>query len=53
LKDLNVKYVTGAWRRLHNEELYVVYAPNIIWVTKSRKVRLAGNVAVMRESGGA
>jgi len=32
--------VIGDWRRLHNEERFVVYpAPNIIWVIKSRKTR--------------
>jgi hypothetical protein len=28
--------VIGEWRRLHNEELYNLYSPNIIWVIKSR-----------------
>jgi hypothetical protein len=38
--------VTGEWRRLHNEELYAVYAsPNIIQVTKLRKMKWAGHVA--------
>jgi hypothetical protein len=36
------------WRRLHNEELYVVYSsPNIIRVIKSRKLRWEGHVARM------
>jgi hypothetical protein len=29
--------ITGKWRRLHNEELYVLYSsPNILRVIKSR-----------------
>jgi hypothetical protein len=28
--------VTGKWRRIHNEELYAPYAPNIKLVIKSR-----------------
>jgi hypothetical protein len=40
--------VTGEWRRLHNEELYALYSlPNIIRVTKSRRLRWAGHVARM------
>jgi hypothetical protein len=32
--------VTGEWRRLHNEELNVLYSsPNIIRVIKLRKMR--------------
>jgi len=32
--------VTGEWRKLHNEEHYVLYLPpNIIRVIKSRRVR--------------
>ena len=38
----------GEWRRLHNEELYVLYSSlNIIWVIKSRKLRWAEHVARM------
>ena len=40
--------VTVEWKRLHNEELYVVYSsPNIIRVIKSRKLRWEGHVARM------
>jgi len=42
--------VTGEWRRLHNEELNdLYYSPNIVRVTKSRKMRWAGHVAHMGE----
>jgi hypothetical protein len=39
---------TEEWRRLHNEELYDLYSsPNIIRVTRSRRIRLAEHVARM------
>jgi len=40
--------LTGEWRKLHNEELSDLYSlPNIVWVIKSRRMRLAGHVARM------
>jgi hypothetical protein len=42
--------VRREWRRIHNEELYALYSsPNIIRVTKSRRLRWAGHVARMGE----
>jgi hypothetical protein len=40
--------VTGEWRKLHNEELNVLYSlPKIARVIKSRRMRGAGHVARM------
>jgi hypothetical protein len=40
--------VTGEWRRLHNEELYDLYASsNNIWETKLKRIRWAWHVARM------
>jgi hypothetical protein len=40
----------GSWRRLHNEELHNLYAsPNIITVSKSRRVKWVGHVARIGE----
>jgi hypothetical protein len=42
--------VTGDWRKLHNEELHnLCFPPNIIIMTKSRRMRWAGHVALMGE----
>ena len=45
--------VTGEWRKLNNEELNDLYcSPNIVRVTKSRRMRWAGNVAGIGERRG-
>ena len=45
--------VTREWTKLHNEELNDLYSsPNIVWVSKSRRMRWAGHVARMGESRG-
>jgi hypothetical protein len=42
--------LTGEWKKLHNEELYILYSsPNIIRQKKSRRMRWAGHVARMGE----
>jgi len=42
--------VTGEWRRLHNEELNDLYSSsNMVWVIKSRRMRLAGHMGPMGE----
>jgi hypothetical protein len=42
--------VTGVWRKLHNEELRILYAsPSIIKMMKSRRMRWAGHVALIGE----
>ena len=44
---------TGEWRKLHNEELSDLYSlPNIVWVVKSRRMRLARHVARMGDGRG-
>jgi hypothetical protein len=40
--------VTGEWRKLHNEEIHILYSsPNIIRQIKFRRIRWAGHVACM------
>ena len=40
--------VTGEWRKLHNEELSDLYSlPIVVRVVKSRRLRWAGNVALI------
>jgi hypothetical protein len=46
----NRSEVTWEWRKLHNGELHDLYSsPNIVWVIKSRRMRLAEYVARMGE----
>jgi hypothetical protein len=45
--------VTGEWRKLHSKELDVLYpSPSVVWLIKSRRMRLAGHVARMVERRG-
>jgi len=45
--------VTSEWRKLHNEELNVLYcSSNIFRVIKSRRIRWVGYVARMGERRG-
>jgi hypothetical protein len=39
----------GGWRRLSYEEFHNFASPNIARVIKSRRMRWAGHVALMRE----
>ena len=40
--------VTGEWRKLHNEELSVLYcSPSFVRMIKTRRIRWAGHVACM------
>jgi hypothetical protein len=43
--------VTGEWRKLHNEELHILYSENIIRHIKSRRMRWTEHVAHMGEEG--
>jgi hypothetical protein len=42
--------VTGEWRKLHNDDLHILYScPNIIKQIISRRMRWEGHVARMGE----
>jgi hypothetical protein len=42
--------ITGQWRKLHSEELHILYlSSNIIRRIRSRRMRWAGHVARMGE----
>jgi hypothetical protein len=43
----------GSWRKLHNDEIHSLYfSPNIVRVTKSRRLRWAGHMARKEEGRG-
>jgi hypothetical protein len=45
--------VTGEWRKLHHQKLNdLYYSPNIVRMIKSRRMRWAEHVELMRESRG-
>jgi len=45
--------VTWEWRKLRNDKLNDLYSlPSIVWVIKSRRMRWAPHVALMREGRG-
>jgi hypothetical protein len=41
--------VTGEWRKLHSEQLHILYSSQNIRQIKSRRMRWAGHVARMGE----
>jgi hypothetical protein len=44
--------MVGGWRKLHKEELHNAYClPNVIRMTKSRRMRWVGHVESMRRGG--
>jgi hypothetical protein len=44
--------MTGAWRKLHNEELHnLCFSPNITRMIKSRRMRWAGHIARIGRRG--
>jgi hypothetical protein len=44
--------ITGAWRKMHSENLNNLYSPpNIIQMIKSRGMKRAAHVACMEEEG--
>jgi hypothetical protein len=43
----------GSWRKLHNDELHILYSsPNIVRMIKSKRMRWVGHVALMEEGRG-
>jgi hypothetical protein len=48
--ERKIDEVTGELKKLHNEELHILYSsPNIIRQIKSRRMRCTGHVALMGE----
>jgi hypothetical protein len=54
ISGLKKDEVTGGWRKLHNEELHILYpSPSIIRMIKSMRMRKTGHVARRRKKSNA
>jgi L-alanine-DL-glutamate epimerase-like enolase superfamily enzyme len=41
--------ITEEWRRLHNEDVYDMFSPDVMWVTRLKRTRWVGHVACTAE----